>query len=152
MTRFPVLRFPVLCFVALSVLLLPVVPAASAKAPKVPERLGRLVPGEYRVASIEAWEAADRGRSMLGAPDWERVEVRAEAKKQVLVIYYKGGRTRAVALRPSGPPPTSWHANEFIVSASALPDGGVRLSMHFCYRGFVHLTLQAKSASPDTTP
>lgn len=105
------------------------------------------------MASIEAWDANKLARTMLRAGDWERVEVHYPRDKAELVIHYKGGHTAAFALRSAGPnDPTFWRANAFAVSTNTLPEGDVCLSMHFCYRGCVQLTLQRKQSSPDRDP
>ncbi len=83
---------------------------------------------------------------MLNARDWERVDVRGEGERRQFVIRYKGGRTSTFDLKPSSPSaPALWHANAFSVTATRLLDGGVGLSILFCYRGYVRLALREKA-------
>jgi hypothetical protein len=137
---------PAVAAVALVILALSGTVAVSADAPGGTARPGRLAPDDYRVTAIEAWGGG--GASMLGVKGWERVEVRGDGERRKLVIHYQGGRTRAFDLRSGGPSaPGTWHTDRFAVSVIASPDGSIRLRMHFCYRGFVHLAPRGKGDS-----
>jgi len=120
--------------------------AICAGSDKSAERLDRLIPGKYVVASIDAW--SDRGSAMLNAPAWDRVQVRDAVDKLLLVIQFKDGRQSEFELK-SNPSAKSWSTKEFIVSTSQSTDGSIQLRLHFCYRGFVHLNFKPETAASD---
>ncbi len=134
-------------YAALIILSCLIMSSSSAMAGNPPAAVAPLPPGLYRVTSIDAWSG--HVEHMLNARTWEKIEVRADGERRLFVIHYKGGRTSTFDLRPSGPTaPAIWRGAAFNVAVITNPNGGTRLRMHFCYRGFIHLEKAAASAAP----